>query len=29
MVELEDQAFGLKSPYELIHPDWLLFVDEG
>jgi hypothetical protein len=28
VVELEEQAFGLKSPYELIHPDWLLFVDE-
>jgi hypothetical protein len=28
VVELEEQAFGLKSSYELIHPDWLLFVDE-
>ena len=22
VVELEEQAFGLKSSYELIHPDW-------
>jgi hypothetical protein len=28
VVESEEQAFGLKSAYELIHPDWLLFVDE-
>ncbi len=28
VVESEEQAFGLKSKYELIHPDWLLFVDE-
>jgi hypothetical protein len=24
----EHKAYGLASHYELIHPDWLLFVDE-
>jgi hypothetical protein len=28
VVELEEQAFGIKSKFELIHPDWLIFVDE-
>jgi hypothetical protein len=23
VVQLEEQAFGLKSKYELLHPDWL------
>jgi hypothetical protein len=28
VVEEEEKAFGMKSKYELIHPDWLLFKDE-
>ncbi len=28
VVEDEESAVGLKSPYELIHPEWLIFVDE-
>jgi hypothetical protein len=28
VVEEEEKAFRMKSKYELIHPDWLLFVDE-
>jgi hypothetical protein len=28
VVEEEEKAFGMKSKYELIHPDWLLFVDK-
>jgi hypothetical protein len=28
VVEEEEKAFGMQSKYELIHPDWLLFVDE-
>jgi hypothetical protein len=28
VVEEGEKAFGMKSKYELIHPDWLLFVDE-
>jgi hypothetical protein len=28
VVSCEKEAMGLKSPYELIHPDWLVFVDE-
>jgi len=28
VVELEKDAVGCKSLYELIHPDWLVFVDE-
>jgi hypothetical protein len=27
-VESKENAFGLKSKYELINPDWLIFVDE-
>jgi hypothetical protein len=27
-VEKEEEAFGCKSQYELIHPEWVLFVDE-
>jgi hypothetical protein len=28
VLELEKEAEGCKSPYELIHPDRLVFVDE-
>ncbi len=28
IVEREEEAFGLKSKFELICPDWLFFVDE-
>jgi hypothetical protein len=28
IVEKAEDAFGCKSQYELIHPDWVLFVDE-
>jgi hypothetical protein len=28
IVENESEAFGMKSKYELIHPEWLIFVDE-
>jgi len=28
IVESEEKAFGVKSKYELINPDWVLFVDE-
>jgi hypothetical protein len=28
IVEHEKEAFGLRSKFELIHPDWLIFVDE-
>jgi hypothetical protein len=28
IVETEKEAVGCKSPYELIHPEWVLFVDE-
>jgi hypothetical protein len=28
IVELENDAFGCQSSYELIHPDWLVFVDD-
>jgi len=28
VVEQQEQAFGCKSEYELIHPDHLIFVDE-
>jgi len=28
VVDSEEKAFGLKSKYELIHPDMLIFVDE-
>jgi len=28
MVESEEEAFGRKTEYELIHPDKVLFVDE-
>lgn len=28
IVESEADAFGLKSKYELIHPDMIIFVDE-
>ncbi len=28
VTESEKNVFGLASKYELIHPDWLLFVDE-
>jgi len=28
VVFCEKEAMGLKSPYELIHPGWLVFVDE-
>jgi hypothetical protein len=28
VVPCEKDAFGLKSAYELIHPEWLVFVDE-
>jgi hypothetical protein len=24
----KEQAVGLQSEYELIHPEWLVFVDE-
>jgi hypothetical protein len=27
-VVAEEKAYGLASQHELIHPDWLLFVDE-
>jgi hypothetical protein len=27
-VGLAENTFGCKSKYELIHPDWLFFVDE-
>lgn len=28
IVEQEVDSFGLESAYELIHPDWVVFVDE-
>jgi hypothetical protein len=28
IVQTENEAYGCESPYKLIHPDWLLFVDE-
>jgi hypothetical protein len=28
VVSCEKEAFGLKSLFELIHPDWLMFVDD-
>jgi hypothetical protein len=28
VVPCKKDAFGLKSAYELIHPEWLVFVDE-
>jgi len=28
IMEKEDEAFGCKSQYELIHPEWVLFVEE-
>jgi hypothetical protein len=28
VVPCEKDAFGLKSAYELIHPEWLVFIDE-
>ena len=28
IVESEEEAFGRKTEYELIHPDKILFVDE-
>jgi hypothetical protein len=28
VVDEEHLAVGLKSRFELIHPDWLIFVDE-
>jgi hypothetical protein len=28
VVSCEIDAFGMKSAYELIHPEWLVFVDE-
>jgi hypothetical protein len=27
-VEKEEEAFECKSQFELIHPEWVLFVDE-
>jgi hypothetical protein len=28
IVKKEEEAFGCKSQFELIHPEWVLFVDE-
>jgi hypothetical protein len=28
IVEKEEEAFGCKSQFELIHPEWVLFIDE-